>query len=26
MGYQVKQAEGVYNVTVVLGPRREGEQ
>lgn len=26
MGYQVKQAEGVYNVTVMLGPRRRGEQ
>lgn len=26
MGYQVKQANGVYNVTVMLGPRREGEQ
>ena len=25
-GYQVKQADGVYNVTVVLGPRREGDQ
>jgi hypothetical protein len=26
MGYQVKQADGIYNVTVILGPRRQGEE